>query len=101
MRPEVVNICEQVALAPPIAALLASAVAGSAADGLVTAGWPVARVRKLAQCIAFLGPAACLVAAALLEDEWAAVGEKLTLLTIHISLVANITTPTLSSKRIA
>ena len=64
----------QVSLAPPIAALAASAVAGSAADGLVAAGWPVARVRKAAQCTAFLGPALCLAGAAFVDDAWGAVG---------------------------
>ena len=74
LKPRAAARHTQVALAPPIAALLASAVAGSAADGLVTAGWPVARVRKIAQCTAFLGPAACLAAAALIDDPWTAVG---------------------------
>ena len=64
----------QVSLAPPIAALLASAVAGSAADGLVEAGWPVARVRKASQCAAFLGPALCLAGASYVDDAWGAVG---------------------------
>ena len=67
----------QVSLAPPVAALAASAVAGSAADGLVAAGWPVARVRKAAQCTAFLGPALCLAGAAFVDDAWGAVGAAL------------------------
>ena len=44
------------------------------ADSLVTKGWPVARVRKLSQAIAFLGPAACLSAAIQFDDSYITVG---------------------------
>jgi hypothetical protein len=50
-------------------------VAGPAADALIARGWPVARVRKAAQAIAFLGPTACLVGAANCDDGPASVGE--------------------------
>ncbi|KAF8069573.1 ANTR6 [Scenedesmus sp. PABB004] len=53
----------QTALLPPLAGVAASAVAGPAADALIGRGVPVPAVRKLAQCTAFLVPAACLAAA--------------------------------------
>jgi len=59
----------QVALLPPIAGILTSSVAGPMADFLVERGWETSIVRKLAQCMAFLGPAACLTAATLTEDS--------------------------------
>ena len=49
--------------------------AGPAADGLIEGGMPVARVRKLAQATAFLGPTACLAAAAVCDDGPVTVGE--------------------------
>ncbi|KAK9822812.1 hypothetical protein WJX81_002343 [Elliptochloris bilobata] len=59
---------QTVSLLPPIAAIAATAVAGPSADALIARGWPVASVRRLAQATAFLGPAACLTAAAFTED---------------------------------
>ena len=53
----------QTALLPPLAGIAASAVAGPAADALITRGLPTGIVRKLAQCIAFLVPSAFLIAA--------------------------------------
>lgn len=53
----------QTALLPPLAGIAASAVAGPAADALLAAGAPLPAVRKGAQSIAFLLPAACLAAA--------------------------------------
>ncbi|CAD7700176.1 unnamed protein product [Ostreobium quekettii] len=64
----------QVALLPPIAGILTSSVAGPMADFLVERGWETSVVRKLAQCMAFLGPAACLTAATLTEDSVLRVG---------------------------
>ncbi|KAK9902140.1 hypothetical protein WJX75_005702 [Coccomyxa subellipsoidea] len=58
----------QVSLLPPVAAIAISVTAGPLADGLIERGWPVARVRKLAQTTAFLCPTACLLAAANCED---------------------------------
>lgn len=58
------------ALLPPMAGIVASAIAGPAADGLLGAGWSVPTVRKLAQSLAFLLPTACLWGASLpLEDS--------------------------------
>lgn len=53
----------QTALLPPLAGILASAIAGQAADSLIKSGTPVALVRKGAQNVAFLAPMACLLAA--------------------------------------
>ncbi|KAK9804238.1 hypothetical protein WJX72_002847 [[Myrmecia] bisecta] len=64
----------QLSLLPPIAAIAASAVAGPTADSLIGKGWDVATVRKLAQCTAFLGPAACLLAASCSDDSTVTVG---------------------------
>ncbi|EIE18552.1 MFS general substrate transporter, partial [Coccomyxa subellipsoidea C-169] len=58
----------QVSLLPPIAAIGISLTAGPLADGLIERGWPVARVRKLAQITAFLCPTACLLATANCDD---------------------------------
>ena len=66
----------QISLLPPMAALGASCVAGPAADALIESGWPVARVRKAAQLVAFLGPGACLLAAMAIDDSYATVGES-------------------------
>lgn len=66
--------CAQVSLAPPIAALAVSAIAGPAADALVEKGVEVSRVRKISQCMAFLGPSALLTAASFTDNNWAAVG---------------------------
>jgi ACS family sodium-dependent inorganic phosphate cotransporter len=54
----------QTALLPPLAGIVASSIAGPAADALIARGVPVATTRKLAQCVAFLVPSACLLAAA-------------------------------------
>ena len=64
-----------VAVLPPAAAIAASALAGPSADALITGGAPIATVRKAAQCVAFLGPAACLALASATEDGRAGVGE--------------------------
>eukprot|EP00798_Chlamydomonas_sp_ICE-L_P027115 gene27115-2342_t len=39
---------------------------GPVADGLVEKGWPLTKVRKLAQGVAFVGPAMCMIACGLL-----------------------------------
>jgi len=64
----------QVSLLPPIAGIVTSSAAGPLADSLVTRGWRTAIVRKAAQCTAFLGPAACLVAASTATDSTLKVG---------------------------
>ena len=53
--------------------------AGPLADGLIEKGMPVARVRKIAQATAFLGPTACLTAAAVCDDGPATVGRTILL----------------------
>ena len=72
----------QVSLLPPMASIAASSVAGPLADSLISRGWPVERVRKLAQGTAFLGPAAALTAASLVEDP----AEKVALITASLGL---------------
>lgn len=64
----------QISLLPPMAALGASCIAGPAADALIEQGWPVETVRKAAQLVAFLGPAACLIAAMSIDGGYATVG---------------------------
>ena len=44
---------------------------GPVADGLVTKGWSVTNVRKLAQGLAFAGPASCMLACAYLTPAGA------------------------------
>lgn len=66
----------QVSLLPPVAAIAVSALAGPSADALIARGVPVERVRKAAQCLAFLGPAACLLAAGSMESGPVSVGES-------------------------
>lgn len=44
---------------------------GPVADGMVDRGVPLTRVRKICQGVAFLGPAACMVACALLTPHTA------------------------------
>lgn len=66
----------QLSLLPPVAAIVASSIAGTAGDALVSKGVPVVRVRKLAQCIAFLGPALCLAGASLSDDSYLKVGQS-------------------------
>lgn len=56
------------ALIPPVAALLVSVIAGPFADHLLSSGWKVSHVRKLAQAIAFLGPMICLGGATVSND---------------------------------
>ena len=58
----------QVSLIPPITAIVTSAVAGSSAAKLLEIGWPVGRVRKAAQTMAFMGPSACLLASLGTDD---------------------------------
>jgi MFS transporter, ACS family, solute carrier family 17 (sodium-dependent inorganic phosphate cotransporter), other len=71
-----VRVCHrQVALAPPIAALVFSGIAGPVADALIDRGVDVERVRKISQCIAFLGPSALLTLASFTDSNWLAVGE--------------------------
>lgn len=53
----------QMSLLPPVVSIIASAIAGPSADLLISAGWEVIVVRRLAQAVAFLGPAVCLTAA--------------------------------------
>lgn len=64
----------QVALLPPIAGILTSSAAGPLADFLVAKGWETTTVRKAAQCMAFLGPAACLTATAFTTDSTLKIG---------------------------
>lgn len=59
----------QTALLPPLAGIAASSIAGPAADALIARDVPVATTRKLAQCVAFLVPSACLLAAAVQAPE--------------------------------
>ncbi len=71
------GVCwSQVSLLPPIAAIGISLTAGPLADGLIERGWPVARVRKLAQITAFLCPTACLLATANCDDGPTSVGAR-------------------------
>lgn len=65
----------QVSLLPPVAAIIASSIAGTAGDALISKGMPVVQVRKLAQCTAFLGPALCLAGASLTDDSHLKVGK--------------------------
>lgn len=64
----------QLSLLPPIAGIVTSSAAGPLADSLVARGWKTAIVRKVAQCTAFLGPAACLAAASFSTDSTVTVG---------------------------
>ena len=65
----------QLSLLPPVAAIIASSIAGTAGDALISKGMPVVKVRKLAQCTAFLGPALCLAGASLTDDSHLKVGQ--------------------------
>ena len=65
----------QLSLLPPVAAIIASSIAGTAGDALISKGMPVVQVRKLAQCTAFLGPALCLAGASLTDDSHLKVGQ--------------------------
>lgn len=59
----------QVSLLPPLAGILVSCIAGPSADFLVNSGWKTAVVRKLFQCMAFLGPCAALAGAMQHQDD--------------------------------
>ena len=65
----------QLSLLPPVAAIVASSIAGTGGDALISKGMPVVQVRKLAQCTAFLVPALCLTGASLTDDSTAKVGK--------------------------
>ena len=65
----------QLSLLPPVAAIVASSVAGTGGDALISRNVPVAVVRKLAQCTAFLLPTLCLAGATWTEDSTLTVGE--------------------------
>lgn len=58
-------------LIPYIAMTLMTPFVGPVADGLVSKGWSVTSVRKLAQGIAFAGPATCMLACAYLTPAGA------------------------------
>ena len=66
----------QLSLLPPVAAIVASSIAGTAGDALISKGMPVVQVRKLAQCTAFLGPAMCLAGASLTDGSHLKVGKQ-------------------------
>eukprot|EP00798_Chlamydomonas_sp_ICE-L_P027466 gene27466-4769_t len=67
----------QTALLPPIAGIIASAATGILTDRLISKGMPTARVRKLAQCTAFLIPSTLLLVACCMpctpEDSFASI----------------------------
>jgi ACS family sodium-dependent inorganic phosphate cotransporter len=70
-------------VAPPwIANFLGSIFAGWLADRMIARGWPITRVRKLMQTVAFAGPAAALITLASVNDAVTAV----ILLTITLGL---------------
>lgn len=58
-----------VSLLPPIAGVMVSGVVGQSADYLVGCGWNTALVRKLFQCMAFLGPFAALAGATHYQND--------------------------------
>ena len=58
-------------LIPYIAMTAMTPFVGPVADGLVTKGWSVTSVRKLAQGLAFAGPASCMLACAYLTPAGA------------------------------
>ena len=57
------------ALLPPMAGLAVSVVAAPLADGLIERGVSITLVRKLMQSVAFLSPAACMLACIVSEDR--------------------------------
>lgn len=59
----------KISLLPPIAALIVSGIAGPSADALISYGVSTDTVRKIAQSAAFLGPAACLLGASVVQDQ--------------------------------
>ena len=75
----------KISLLPPVAALLVSGIAGPSADALIGRGVATGLVRKGAQSAAFLGPAACLILASMLEGNQMA---SMTLITISLGLAS-------------
>lgn len=73
----------KISLLPPIAALAVSGIAGPCADALISRGVPTGVVRKGAQTAAFLGPAACLTGASLIENNQIA---SMALVTVSLGL---------------
>lgn len=73
----------KIALLPPVAALVVSGIAGPSADALIARGVPTGLVRKGAQTAAFIGPAACLSGAALIEGNPVA---SMSLVTLSLGL---------------
>lgn len=59
----------QVSLLPPVAGIVVSSIVGQAADHLVSNGWNTAVVRKLFQCMAFMGPFCALAGATQNQDN--------------------------------
>ena len=59
----------KISLLPPIAALIVSGIAGPSADAMISRGVSTGTVRKAAQSAAFLGPAACLLGASVVQDQ--------------------------------
>jgi len=72
----------RISLIPPIAGIVISSLAGSAADALISRGWSTGVVRKMAQCTAFVGPSLCLMAASFTETG----DQKIALITGSIGL---------------
>lgn len=64
----------QVSMVPPIVAYFCAILSGQAADGLIASGWETAKVRKLIQGIACLGPSAFLVGGVASHDPTTEVG---------------------------
>ncbi|GMH39925.1 hypothetical protein BSKO_07829 [Bryopsis sp. KO-2023] len=64
----------QVSLFPPVVAYFCAILSGQVADGLISSGWETAKVRKLIQAIACLGPAAFLVGGVASHDPTTEVG---------------------------
>lgn len=77
----------RVSLLPPIAAIAVSMIAGPLADELISRGVTVARVRKFAQCGAFLGPALCLMTEIWIHDDSDSAG-VIALVTISLGLAS-------------
>lgn len=77
----------QTALLPPLVGILASSVAGRAADSLIASGVPLPTVRKAAQCTAFLVPATLL--SALWLCEGINTDAQLTVATVTLALGAS------------
>ncbi|KAI8468510.1 MAG: carbohydrate transporter [Monoraphidium minutum] len=75
-------------LIPYVAMVAMTPVVGPVADGLIKRGWRLTSVRKLAQGIAFVGPALCMVACAALTPAapGAAAGTQTVLLVGLLSL---------------